>query len=81
MAKVTVEALKSHTAAGEAYDVGDTYSVDEAAVENLAVQGMAARVDRVAHAKSLKVSKNGKLKPAKPSKPAKAVKKARKGKK
>lgn len=49
--QVTVEALKAHTNAGESYDVGDTYDVDEAAVDNLALQGMAARVDRVAVAK------------------------------
>jgi len=49
--KVTVEALKSHTHAGEAYEVGDTYDVDEAAVESLQVQGMAIRTDRVAVAK------------------------------
>lgn len=75
MAKVTVETLKYHTTAGAAYDVGDTYDVDEAAVENLAVQGMAIRTDRVAHAKALKPSKSGKLKPVT------AGKKARKGKK
>lgn len=73
MAKV--EALKYHTTAGKAYDVGDTYDVDDAAVENLSVQGMAIRVDRVAHAKALqskalKPSKSGKLKPVKAGKKA-----------
>lgn len=67
---VMVEALKYHTTAGEVYDVGDTYQVPEHAVENLAVQGMAIRVDRVAAAKAAaKTSK-----PAKAAKPAKAVK-------
>jgi hypothetical protein len=72
--KVTVEALKPHTNAGESYDVGDTYDVDHSAVENLAVQGMAVRTDRVAHAKALKSTAKGKLQPVK-------AKKARTGKK
>lgn len=49
--KVTVEAIKAHTNAGESYDVGDTYEVDEAAVDSLAIQGMALRADRVEVAK------------------------------
>lgn len=76
--KVTVEALKYHTTAGESYDVGDTYDVDETAVDNLVAQGMAVRTDRVAHAKALKASASGKLKPAKA---AKAGRKARTSKK
>jgi hypothetical protein len=70
---VKVEALKYHTNAGEAYDVGDTYDVDEAAVDNLVHQGMAVRVDRAAVAKAsakaaerqtkaLETTKGGKLK-------------------
>jgi hypothetical protein len=51
---VEVEAIKYHTNAGEAYDVGDTYDVDEAAVDNLAHLGMAIRVDRKAVAKAAK---------------------------
>ena len=51
--KVTVEALKFHTTAGQAYQIGDTYEVDESAVANLEFQGMAIRVDRVAHAKAV----------------------------
>lgn len=50
--KVKVEALKYHTNAGEAYDVGDTYDVDESAVESLGTMGFAVRVDRVAVAKA-----------------------------
>ena len=50
--QVTVEAIKAHTNAGESYDVGDTYDVDEAAVDNLAHLGMAIRVDRKAAAKA-----------------------------
>jgi hypothetical protein len=65
---VKVEALKYHTNAGKAYQVGDTYEVDEAGVDNLVHQGMAVRVDRVAHAKKV----------AKPAKPAKAAKKSKK---
>jgi len=49
--KVTVEAIKFHTHDGEEYQVGDTYDVDEAAVESLQVQGMAIRTDRAAVAK------------------------------
>ena len=49
--KVTVEAIKWHTNAGEAYDIGDTYEVDEEAAAGLAIQGMAIRTDRVAEAK------------------------------
>jgi uncharacterized Zn finger protein len=64
--KVTVEAINYHTNAGEEYQVGDTYEVDEAAVDNLAIQRMAIRVDRTAVAK----------KAAKPTKAA--AKKARK---
>ena len=45
--KVTVEALKYHTNAGEEYQVGDTYEVEESAVDNLVHQGMAVRTDRV----------------------------------
>lgn len=48
---VKVETLKYHTNAGKEYQVGDTYDVDEAAVENLVNQGMAVRSDRVAVAK------------------------------
>ena len=73
--KVTVEALKYHTTAGEAYDVGDTYEVDESAVENLVVQGMAVRTDRVAHAKAqtkaLETTASGKLKQTKARKASK----------
>jgi hypothetical protein len=68
--QVTVEAIKFHTNAGESYDVGDTYDVDEAAVDNLTHLGMAIRVDRKAVAKAA----------AKPAKPAKAVKRIRAGK-
>jgi len=49
--KVTVEAIKWHTNAGETYDVGDTYDVDEDAAASLAIQGMAIRTDREAVAK------------------------------
>jgi len=48
--KVTVEAIKYHTNAGKAYQIGDTYEVDESAVDNLVAQGMALRADRVEHA-------------------------------
>ena len=48
---VKVEALKYHTTAGTAYEVGDTYEVPEAGVDNLVNQGMAVRVDRAAVAK------------------------------
>jgi hypothetical protein len=47
---VKVRALKAHTAAGESYDVGDIYEVEESAVDNLAVLGMAVRVDEGAPA-------------------------------
>jgi len=75
--KVTVEALKYHTTAGEEYQIGDTYDVDEAAVENLTTQGMAVRVDRVAHAKA---AEKAAAKPAKPAKAAKAKRSAKRGK-
>jgi hypothetical protein len=65
--KVTVEAIKFHTNAGEAYEIGDSYDVDESAVDSLAANGFAIRVDRAAHAK----------KAAKPAKPAKKAKKGR----
>jgi hypothetical protein len=71
--KVKVEALKYHTNAGEAYEVGETYEVDEAAVDNLVHQGMAVRVDRAAVAKA---ESKAAEKAAKPSARAKA--KARK---
>jgi hypothetical protein len=48
---VKVEALKFHTNAGKAYEIGDTYDIEESAVDNLSHQGMAVRVDRVAVAK------------------------------
>lgn len=48
---VQVEAIKFHTNAGETYDVGDTYSVEESAVDNLAINGFALRSDRAAVAK------------------------------
>lgn len=51
MATVKVEALKWHTHAGEEYNVGDTYAVDEQLVDSLAAQGMAVRSDRVEVAK------------------------------
>jgi len=51
---VQVETLKYHTNAGKEYQVGDTYDVPEAAVDNLAHLGMAIRVDRVAVAKAAK---------------------------
>lgn len=44
---VKVEALKYHTNSGSEYEVGDTYEVPEDEVDNLVIQGMAARVDRV----------------------------------
>ena len=49
--KVTVEAIKWHTNAGEAYDIGDTYDVDEDAAASLAINGFAIRTDRVEVAK------------------------------
>lgn len=49
--QVTVEAIKAHTNAGESYEVGDTYDVDEAAVDSLVAQGFALRTDRVAVAR------------------------------
>lgn len=49
--KITVEAIKAHTNAGESYDVGDEYEVDEAAVDSLVAQGFAIRTDRVEVAK------------------------------
>lgn len=48
---IEVEALKPHSTAGKNYAVGDKYDVPEDAVENLSIQGMAARTDRVAAAK------------------------------
>ena len=51
MAQVKVESIKYHTTDGKEYPVGATYSVDESAVENLAIQGMAVRVDRAEVAK------------------------------
>ena len=75
--KVKVEALKYHTTAGEEYQIGDTYDVEEAAVENLTTQGMAVRVDRVAHAKA---AEKAAAKPAKPAKAAKAKRSAKRGK-
>ena len=80
---VTVEALKYHTTAGEAYDVGDTYDVPEHAVENLITQGMAVRVDRVAAAKSAaKAAEKAQAAAAKSARPAKGTdRRARKGRK
>lgn len=66
--KVKVEALKFHTNSGESYDVGDTYEVDEGAVENLVHQGMAVRVDRAAVAKaSAKAAEKQQAEAAKPA--------------
>lgn len=48
---VKMEALKYHTTDGKEYNVGDTYDVPDHAVDNLVAQGMATRVDRVAHAR------------------------------
>jgi hypothetical protein len=67
---VKVEAIKFHTNAGEEYQVGDTYDVEESAVDNLAAQGMALRTDRAAVAKKAAA-------PAKPAKPAKATRKGK----
>lgn len=72
---VTVEALEDHTYNGESYAVGDTYDIDEQLVDSVTFQGKAVRVDRVAHAKSLRPDASGKLKPAKPAKGRKAGKK------
>lgn len=52
MADVKVEALKYHSTGGKEYQVGDTYAVDESAVENLQHLGMAVRVDRADVAKA-----------------------------
>ena len=77
-AKVTVEALKYHTTAGQEYQVGDTYDVDEGAVDNLALQGMAVRVDRAAVAKAAnKAAQAQQAAAVKPAKPARAAKVAR----
>jgi hypothetical protein len=70
--KVTVEALKFHTNAGEAYQVGDTYDVEEHAVDNLTNLGMAVRTDRVNVAKAdTKAAETAAKAAAKPAKPAK----------
>lgn len=65
--KVTVEALKFHSTAGTEYQVGDTYEVEESAVDNLVNLGMAARVDRVDVAKAQAKAAE---KPARAAKPA-----------
>lgn len=66
--KVKVEALKFHSNSGADYQVGDTYEVDEAAVDNLVNQGMAVRVDRAAVAKaSAKAAEKQQAEPAKPA--------------
>ena len=62
---IQVETLKYHTNAGKEYQVGDTYDVADHAVESLAANGFAVRVDRAAHAK----------KTAAPATPAKKSKK------
>lgn len=49
---VKVEALQWHTHQGTAYDVGDTYDIDEQLVDSVQFQGKAVRVDRVQHAKA-----------------------------
>jgi hypothetical protein len=49
---VTVEAIKAHSYNGKAYAIGDTYEIDEQFVDSVAAQGMAVRLDRVAHAKA-----------------------------
>ncbi len=51
---VKVEAIKPHSYNAVAYEVGDTYDIDEQYVDSVAAQGMAIRVDRVAHAKAEK---------------------------
>lgn len=66
---IEVEALKDHSTAGKNYSVGDTYEVPEDAVENLAVQGMAVRTDRVAAAKKAAKPADAPAKPARASKP------------
>jgi hypothetical protein len=43
---VKVEALEWHTYNGKAYEVGDTYDLDEQLVDSVTFQGKAARVDR-----------------------------------
>lgn len=73
--QVKVEALKYHTNAGEAYDVGDTYDVDEPAVDNLVHQGMAVRVDRAA------VAKQARADAAKPAKTRSTKSRKAKGRK
>lgn len=74
---VKVEAIKLHSTAGQAYDVGDTYEVPEADVDNLATLGMAVRVDRVAHAKAAAKAKPAAAtgKRTSSNKPRKAAKK------
>ena len=42
---VEVEALQDHTYNGKAYKVGDTYDIDVALADSLAVQGKAMRAD------------------------------------
>jgi hypothetical protein len=76
--KVKVEAIKYHTNAGKEYQIGDTYEVDESAVDSLGTNGMALRVDRAAVAKQAAKAAE---KPAKAAKPAKARRTAGKHKK
>lgn len=59
---VKVEALKYHTTDGREYQVGDKYDVPESAIENLAAQGMAVRVDRAAVARKARSAAKSKAK-------------------
>ena len=42
---VTVEALTWHTYNGKAYDVGDTYEIDDLYADSVVAQGKAIRAD------------------------------------
>ena len=63
-ATVKVEALKAHSYNGKNYAVGDTYDIDAQYVDSVFNQGMAVRVDRVAHAKAEAKAAESNPKPA-----------------
>lgn len=43
---VTVQAVQWHTYNGKAYEIGDTYELDEALVDSVQAQGKAFRVGK-----------------------------------
>jgi hypothetical protein len=54
---VKVTALQAHTAFGKAYEIGDTYDIDEAFADTVVTQGKAVRADDAAAAHKVAAAK------------------------